>query len=104
MGVWATLNVYWAMYARDGTTASKWAQMPVVEKAFDGARQNPTKTTYVRRALVCISLRSDISTSMSNRKHGYWTFKCLPSLCLCDTRSHSNRLVVLSPSLIEDLH
>ena len=83
---------------------SKWAQMPVVEKAFDGARQNPTKTTYVRRALVCISLRSDISTSMSNRKHGYWTFKCLPSLCLCDTRSHSNLLVVLSPSLIEDLH
>ena len=78
--------------------------MPVVEKAFDGARQNPTKTTYVRRALVCISLRSDISTSMSNRKHVYWTFKCLPSLCLCDTRSHSNLLVVLSPSLIEGLH
>ena len=27
---------------------SKWAQMPVVEKAFEGARLNPTKTTYVR--------------------------------------------------------
>ena len=54
MGVWATLNVYWAMYARDGTTASKWAQMPVVEKAFEGARLNPTKTTYVRTCVFCV--------------------------------------------------
>ena len=36
----------------EGSIASKWAQMPVVEKAFEGARLNPTKTTYVREACV----------------------------------------------------
>lgn len=54
---------------------SKWAQMPVVEKAFEGVRLNPTKTTYVR-ARLCIFC-SNISTSTSKGKHGYWTFEYL---------------------------
>ena len=50
------MALYCALLANtriEGSVAgSKWAQMPVVEKAFEGARLNPTKTTYVRAACV----------------------------------------------------
>ena len=50
---------------------SKWAQMPVVEKAFEGVRLNPPKTTYV---LTCV-----FSTSPPTEKN---TDIGLLSICL----------------------
>ena len=84
MGVWATLNVYWAMYAREETTASKWAQMPVVEKAFEGARLNPLKP-LMSGLVYFVFPHFNITVK---RKHGYWTFEYLFSLFLCDTQVH----------------
>ena len=52
---------------------------------FDGARLNPTKTTYVR---TCV-----FSTSPSKEKHGYWTFEYLLSLFLCDSDQVFNHIL-----------
>ena len=63
---------------------SKWAQMPVVEKAFEGARLNPLKP-LMSGLVYFVFPHFNITVK---RKHGYWTFEYLFSLFLCDTQVH----------------